>query len=375
MSEIHLEVSKLCNMNCIYCFAHQNDISNPLMPLIIACRYIEIVLKNTCSKYIEIVFHGGEPLLHSTVWFYNVIEYAIRLSSIYDKTVSFTMQSNCTLLDDEKLNLIKEYNIIVGTSLDGPSYINDLSRKKSEIVLKNIQKLKEIKCFGGVICVINKYNYDKMNEVMKFFEEEDISASAVVSYSVGSGKSLTPLNSEMIFLANKGIFDYLEETNGKGIIEGNMASKLYRYINPLSLKDFKEILICSHPFCGGGITTIMCDTEGNLYPCGCCICDHRTVIGNLNYISDDVFIQRIKKFHEKDYKYFKQCAKCDASRICLFGCPAFSFIDIDTTESECMANKQFYQFLKQKDHFVVRNIVNNLEISKYGNNSKRKDYR
>lgn len=365
---MHLEVSKTCNLNCMYCFAYQKNSSiSSLMSLKVACKYIDLIFENTCSEDIDVVFHGGEPLLQSTTWFHNVIEYAVRLSKIYSKNLRFLMQSNCTLLDDEKADLIKEYHIIVGSSLDGPPQINDLSRKKGELVLKNIQKLKKAECFGGVICVINRHNYNRMTEVMKFFEKEDIlMTSAVISYSVGRGESLLPLSSDMIFLAHKGIFDYLEETGGRGTVEGNMAAKLSRYISPPHSEDFTEILICSHPFCGGGITTIMCSTEGDLYPCGCSVCSPQTLLGNLNSMSTEVFIHRVKKFHEKESKYFEECANCGAARICRFGCPTFSSIDVKTTESECQANKQFYSFLKQGEYSVIREIVKSLERMKYG---------
>lgn len=368
IAEMHLEVSNGCNLECIYCFAHQKKLStNSLMPLKIACKYIDIIFENTCSEDIDIVFHGGEPLLQSTIWFHNVIEYAIRLSKIYNKKLRFMMQSNCTLLDDEKLDLIKEYHIIVGSSLDGPLQINNLSRKQGDLVIKNIQKLKTAECFGGVICVINRHNYNKMKEVMEFFEDEGISAtSAIVGYSVGRGESLQPLSSDMIFLAYKGIFDYLEETGGNRTVEGNMAARLSRYVSPPRLQDFKEILICSHPFCGGGITTIMCTTEGDLYPCGCSICNPQTLLENLNSFSSERFIYLVKKFHEKENKYFEECTNCDAARICRFGCPTFSSIDVETTNSECQANKQFYSFLNQKENSTIKEIIKNLRRAEYG---------
>jgi len=71
------------------------------------------------------------------------------------------MQSNLTILDDEKLDLIRKYQIVTGTSLDGPPFISDIARGKSDLVLNNILNLKEAGCFGGVICTINEYNYDE----------------------------------------------------------------------------------------------------------------------------------------------------------------------------------------------------------------------
>jgi len=369
IAEMHFEVARNCNIECLYCYSSRESSSrNLLMPLKTACKYIDIIFENSKSKNIEIVFHGGEPLLQITNWFYNVIEYAIRSANLCRKNLRFVMQSNCILLNEEKLNLIKKYHIIVGTSLDGPPKINNLTRKKGEIVLKNIKKLNKINCFGGVICVVNAFNYDKMKEIMSFFENKGIfKTKIVIGHSVGKSKRLPNLSHDMIFTAYKSIYEYLSKKSlGRNIIEAHVAQKLSRFLTPPTSEDFKDILICAHPFCGGGITTIFSDTEGNLYPCGSSVCNLKTTLGNINSINDKTYLSSIVNFHRKENKYFKICAKCVAARICNFGCPAFDSIDKETYKAECIANQLFYRYLNNKNTSEIKEIITNLRANVYG---------
>ena len=369
--EIHLEASRGCNLDCIYCYGRKSENAKNLhMPLKVACKYISIILRNTCSIDIEVVFHGGEPLLQSSSWYYNVIEFGSRVAKESGKQLLFRMQSNCTLLDDDKLDLIREFRIMVGSSLDGPPAVNDLSRRQGALVIENIQKLRKIGCSGGVICVINKHNYDKMKETMGFFHRERLqSVSLITGHCVGQGRSLGPLNPEMLFSAYRDVYTYFEDTMGKGTIETNIAGKLSRFVHPPSREDFRDLLICSHPFCGAGITTIFCDIEGNLWPCGCSVANHVTKLANIDLISDDEYIARAERFHEKPKRYFEECGPCEAAKICGFGCPAFDSIDKDTMLSECEANKMFYCFLKEKERPLVAEIAKQLEERSHGRKS------
>jgi uncharacterized protein len=331
------------------------------MPLKTAYKFIDIVFESTCAKDIGLLFYGGEALLQSAAWFHDVIEHANKQATKNAQKLHFLMQSNLTVLDDEHLNLIKKYQIVTGTSLDGPPFINDVTRGKSELVLNNILKLKEAGCFGGVICTINEYNYHKITSILKFLEAQEIFWVAFnVMYRVGRGRNLMPLSAEKVFLAYKQIYDYLEKTRGTKIIEGNMAERLVKYVYPHGLMEYKEMLMCNHPFCGGGITLVICDTEGDLYPCGCSNMTTRFRLGNVNEISEETYMSVLRKFHAKDEKYYRECRLCNAIRICNFSCTGFKAMDNLTAESECKATKMLYSYLKCRSDKVISEIVQNM---------------
>jgi len=279
--------------------------------------------------------------------------------------VRFLMQSNATVLDADRLDLVKRYDIGIGTSLDGPAEINEKTRAETGIVMENILKLKEIGCFGGLICTVSDYNYDKIADILRFFEENHIYWVAFnIVYSIGRGRDLIPMSADKVFSAHKSIYLYMEETRGKKIVEGNMAEKLERYVHPPSLTDYRERLMCNNPFCGGGITAILCDSKGDLYPCGCANMTKQWLLGSIDSLDEQVFLNRIFRFHEKNGKYYDQCQSCDASSICNFGCPGFRTIDDRTEETECRAARMFYSFLQDRDQRIIEEIVQNLRLGK-----------
>jgi len=270
------------------------------------------------------------------------------------------MQSNGTILSGRQLEVISQHHVVVGISLDGPPDINEKTRGKSDLVLGNIQKLKVPGCFGGVLCVINKHNYSHMKEILAFLENRGIYwLVANFVHTVGRGELLDPLQPNEILSAFLGIYEYTKESAGRGVLEANMASSLNRFMRPPSLQDFKDILICSYPFCGGGITTVYCDIHGILYPCGCSV-NKSFSLGYINSLDEDAFFNRVTMFHTKSPKYSEKCRNCSAARICAFGCPAFDFSDPVTEASRCAATQMFYSFLLEQKTTTIGTIVQNM---------------
>jgi uncharacterized protein len=70
------------------------------------------------TKELYLAFHGGEPLLASKSFYKEAI--AIFNSTLNGIDVTYVVQTNGTLLDDEWCYLCKELNIQIGISIDGP---------------------------------------------------------------------------------------------------------------------------------------------------------------------------------------------------------------------------------------------------------------
>ena len=140
------------------------------------------------------------------------------------------------------------------------------------------------------------------------------------------------------------------------MIETKMAGMMSRFLHPPTTDDLREILICSHPFCGAAVTTIYCDTEGQLFPCGCSITSSTNMLGKISKFDATGYLEVAEHFHQKGDKYYKECAICRAARICSFGCPAFSKIDEKTAKAECQGTKAFYSFLEREDRNSVQQL-------------------
>ena len=74
-----------------------------------------------------VIFHGGEPLLAGSDCLVETTQW-IRAAVPLSTTISFSLQTNGTLLDETRLTALVEANIGISLSIDGGKSANDLHR-------------------------------------------------------------------------------------------------------------------------------------------------------------------------------------------------------------------------------------------------------
>lgn len=127
---LHILVITLrCNETCVYCHSSRADMDavHTDMPAEIIEKSIDLVLKTT-SPYVTIEFQGGEPLVNFE-GVKHAIAYALEKNKAIGKELEFTMVSNLSLMDEEKLRYLVEHRVQICTSIDGPSDLHDKQRK------------------------------------------------------------------------------------------------------------------------------------------------------------------------------------------------------------------------------------------------------
>jgi uncharacterized protein len=164
-----IKVTARCNLNCDYCYVFNHaDQSWKKMPAALSSENSEHLAKRISAYALTekldeclILFHGGEPLL---IGVERLIEMArlIRKEIPLETKVYFSLQTNGTLLNKERLEALNKEGIGVSLSLDGPKEANDLHRLtlkghstfdkiiNAYSLLKNYPKI-----FTGVIGVID----------------------------------------------------------------------------------------------------------------------------------------------------------------------------------------------------------------------------
>ena len=93
-------------------------------------------LDHFSGQPMKIQFAGGEPLINYDL-ICKIYEYVEQCG--YDAV--FQMQTNGTLIDEEKAKEIKEMKIAVGVSIDGPPDINEWLRGGTKKAVYGIQCL------------------------------------------------------------------------------------------------------------------------------------------------------------------------------------------------------------------------------------------
>ena len=126
---LHILIATLrCNQTCVYCHASRADMSETStdMSLETADKIVDFVFEST-SPRLTIEFQGGEPLANFPV-VKHVIERAKEKNADESKTLEFTLVSNLSLLDEEKLDYLVSNKVQICTSIDGPASIHDKQR-------------------------------------------------------------------------------------------------------------------------------------------------------------------------------------------------------------------------------------------------------
>jgi uncharacterized protein len=114
------------------------------------------------KKHFSFLFHGGEPLLAKPSFFRSFCDKVTLLQKeLSDVTFNFVVQTNGVLITKEWCNLFKEYNIVVGISIDGAEEAHDMYRKDHagkgsyQDVLKGAMLVKKELGYLNLVCVVN----------------------------------------------------------------------------------------------------------------------------------------------------------------------------------------------------------------------------
>lgn len=123
-----LVITLRCNHTCQYCHASRasmDRVDTDMSPET-AERVVDLIFQ-TPSPGITIEFQGGEPLANFPV-IQHVIETARERNRTANRALSFSLVTNLSLMDEEKLAYLIENRVQICTSLDGPEDIHNKNR-------------------------------------------------------------------------------------------------------------------------------------------------------------------------------------------------------------------------------------------------------
>ena len=138
-TSLHIFVLTLrCNQNCTYCQASSQDefskhCSMSLEDMTASVR----MMFHSPSPHLTMEFQGGEPSLEIELIKHG-IETAEEINKEKKRKITYVLCTNCRNLSEELLELCKQYNVLISTSLDGPSYIHNKNRGREDSYEKTI---------------------------------------------------------------------------------------------------------------------------------------------------------------------------------------------------------------------------------------------
>lgn len=168
-----ISINNRCNLNCTYCHFQEkkNYIQEDNMDVITILDIITSHIEDNDIDLFKLGFVGnGEPMLD-----YEKLKQYIAHIGDYLKSgriAAYTI-TNGLLVDCEKLEFFKEYNVNVGFSVDGISAIHDKYRCGThERVMENIALYKEVNGkYPSMNCTVGKEIIDNLEATIGFFEQ------------------------------------------------------------------------------------------------------------------------------------------------------------------------------------------------------------
>ena len=119
-----LVLTHRCNLRCRYCFVNQKPESMSLETAFDAVRFL-IHNAEQSGDVPQINFFGGEPML---MWDSIIVPLTTWIRSEYKKPFQIGMTSNGTLLNDDRIQFLKDYRINLLFSIDGAKPTQDYNR-------------------------------------------------------------------------------------------------------------------------------------------------------------------------------------------------------------------------------------------------------
>lgn len=181
-----LKFTERCNLNCSYCYyfngldstfkSRPKSLSKEVAHKVLS--FLEQGITELGITNLDISIHGGEPLLMPKGDFVYICQ--IFQDSLSRKllNLTFSMQTNGTLIDEEWIKIFSKFQIKVGISIDGPKEYHDKyrvyhnGRGSYDKISKAIELLQKENYNFGVLAVIDPQNdpgilYDHFIKTLK----------------------------------------------------------------------------------------------------------------------------------------------------------------------------------------------------------------
>ena len=297
---------------------------------------------------LSVLFQGGEPTLAGLGFFKYFVQ---SLKSKIKSPVSFALQTNGILIDDEYAKFFKENNFLIGISLDGNKKTNDRYRldKNGESVLSRVLSaisiLKKHKVDFNILSVIDNENVLEIESTYNYFKKHGFGFLQFIPYvDEVNGISLSSKSYEYFL---KKSFDLWYED----FIKGN-------YISVRHIDNYINILMGNPPencaMCGVCGNYFVIEADGSLYPCDYyCKEEYRTGI-----IFDEKPFEtneKQKEFIEKSLSIHEYCKKCNYYALCRGGCRR-DRTENNTKNKYCSAYRNFFEYAFERMSAIAKHL-------------------
>jgi uncharacterized protein len=173
-----LIVSKFCNLRCRYCYEYPDLGDRRRMSSTELGRIFAAVADHFGSESVSIRFawQGGEPLIHEPAYFREALSLQEDVFRSRPQRVVNVLQTNLTVLDDERIALLKDRFDGVGVSHDvvGDLRVDARGRTRTAKTVANLSKLIEAGVRLAGISVLSRKNAAQIADIYAFWRNRGL---------------------------------------------------------------------------------------------------------------------------------------------------------------------------------------------------------
>jgi uncharacterized protein len=381
-----------CNLDCAYCFFLSKEMLYPGSRFRMADDLLETYMGQLIESHrtpeVIIAWQGGEPTLMGLDFFRRSVELAERYRRP-DMTISYTIQTNGTLLNDEWGEFLAANKFLVGISIDGPREMHDLYRYDKgggptfDKVIRGLDVLKRHHVDWNVLCTLHRTNAERPLEIYRFFRDE-LGAQFMQFIPIvermtpeqallpeGQDKEWKSWRDRPLYTQDGELVTQRSVTAGQ---YGNFHSTLFdewvrRDVGRVYVQMFDVTLanwvgepsgLCVHSkTCG---VALALEHNGDLYSC-----DHFVepsyLLGNIKqeHMIDLVAPDKQRRFGQDKFDTLPQyCLECDVRFACHGGCPKDRFITTPDGKPGlnylCPGFKHFFHHIDEAMRFMANEL-------------------
>jgi uncharacterized protein len=178
-----VKVSKLCNLRCQYCYEFPELAKRDAMKLEQLCTMYSTIRDYYSARdredgeqtEVRFIWHGGEPLLQAPA-FYRTTFSDQRAIFGDAHPLANIVQTNLTVLDEERIELLRNDFDKVGVSVDlfGDLRVDTGGKPSQRKVLDNLERLRQAGVEFGTITVLTQANLPHLRKIWNFYERSRI---------------------------------------------------------------------------------------------------------------------------------------------------------------------------------------------------------
>lgn len=319
--------SSSCNMTCTYCF--YDDVSDcrtvKSYGLISETTWKTLVDESFNSKEnfdrVNFSFQGGEPLVAGYRFFKSFVDYTQSTKGTVE--VTYSVQTNGTKINEKFCKLFKEYDFLLGVSIDGFKENHNLNRflrdgGSFDDVMAGVNLLKAYEIPFNILTVLTKNLAKYPEKLFDFYLQNNFDFVQIIPCLPSFGRSAE----EDLYACTPELYESFYKTFYDIWLKNFENGK---YISENLIDNVITLLMGGRPSRCGMLgkceTQCIVEADGGIYPCDFYVLDEFK-LGNINDESFDSVMgsDNKDKFvnHENGLPDF--CRGCNYINICGGNC-------------------------------------------------------